>query len=89
MANVCIPKQVIEKLRTAIKSGAIDLEKLYDLGDAGRHELFSKYVGEDNVSLANSKFEEDRQTEIKNIVNLRIKVDARFQSVIDELMVTE
>ena len=58
MANVCIPKQVIEKLRTAIKSGAIDLEKLYDLGDAGRHELFSKYVGEDNVSLANSKFEE-------------------------------
>ena len=58
MANVCIPKQVIEKLRTAIKSGAIDLEKLYDLGDAGRHELFSKYVGEDNASLANSKFEE-------------------------------
>jgi len=42
-----------------------------------------------NIRTATAKFEEDRQNEIKNVANLRIKVDTRFQSVVDELMIKE
>lgn len=43
----------------------------------------------DEIQLLTSKFEEKRQEEIKEIVNLRINVDPRFQGVIDELLIKE
>ena len=42
-----------------------------------------------NIRAVVSKFEEDRQAEIKSISNLRITVDKRFQSVVDEFLIKE
>lgn len=57
MAGLCIPKSIIEKVKTAVKSGDINLEKLYSMTDEERNTIFSHYVGKDSASLVNAEFE--------------------------------
>ena len=62
MAGLCIPKSVVDKVKTAIKSGDINLEKLYAMSSADRHTIFSHYVGEESASLVNTVYEKARIT---------------------------
>jgi len=55
---VCLPKVYRDKLLSAFKSGELTIEKLYNLSDKERHNLFSKYLGEDYASFVNAKFEQ-------------------------------
>lgn len=55
--NLCIPKSIVDKVRTAIKSGDINLEKLYSMDNDEAHTLFENYVGKDNATLVNAEYQ--------------------------------
>lgn len=55
---VCLPKVNREKLLNALKKGELTLGRLYELSDAQRNQLLSKYVGKENASFVNAKFEQ-------------------------------
>lgn len=57
MANLCIPKSEMEKLKTAFRNGDVSIEKLYEMTDAERNILFSHYLGKDFAHLVNTEFE--------------------------------
>ena len=57
MANLCLPRQVRDKLLGALKSKDISIEKLYNMSDTERHTIFKQYVGEDFAKFVNSEFE--------------------------------
>lgn len=63
---ICLPKEYRKKLKTALKSGEIMIEKLYNLSDAERHKLLSKYVNEENAKLVNARFEQAMLSNQKN-----------------------
>lgn len=58
MPIVCLPKINREKLLTAFKSGQLTIERLYQASEIGRREILEKYVGKENASLVNAKFEQ-------------------------------
>jgi len=55
--SICLPKIYREKLLNALKSGELTIEKLYKLSDAESHALLAKYVGKENATFVNAKFE--------------------------------
>jgi len=55
---VCLPKVNREQLLNALKKAEITIGNLYKLSDAERHTLLSKYVGGENASFVNGKFEQ-------------------------------
>lgn len=57
MANLCLPRQVRDKLLGALKSKDISIEKLYSMSDVERNTIFKQYVGEDFAKFVNSEFE--------------------------------
>lgn len=55
----CLPKDLSEKFKVALKSGQLDLVKLADsrLESSVRREAFAKVVGDDNAKDLNALFE--------------------------------
>jgi hypothetical protein len=59
MANFCIPKQYAEKILTYVRSGEVNIEKLYKMTSDERREMFSKFSDSIEVGkFLNTKFEE-------------------------------
>src|SRR3990167_7369396 len=57
MANLCLPREIRDKLLNALKKGDVSIAKLYELGSEGRHTIFKQYVGEDFAKFVNAEFE--------------------------------
>lgn len=55
---LCLPKINRDKLLNALKRGELTIEKLYKLSDKEAHQLLAKYVGEENATFVNAKFEQ-------------------------------
>ena len=54
---LCIPKSVSDKIKQAVKSGDVPIDKLYDMTSEERNTLFSHYVGKESAELVNTEFE--------------------------------
>lgn len=57
MAIWCLPSSITAEFLKRLKSGEITPEKLYDMGDAGRHEYFKSFMGEANATKVNAQYE--------------------------------
>ena len=57
MANLCLPKEIRDRLLNALKGGDISIAKLYELDSTGRNTIFKQYVGEDFAKFVNTEFE--------------------------------
>jgi len=55
---ICLPKVNREQLLNALKKAEVTIGKLYELSDVERNTLLSKYVGKENASFVNAKFEQ-------------------------------
>lgn len=55
--GLCIPKSITDKVRSAIKSGDINLDKFYAMNSTDRATVLSHYVGEDSAHLVNEAYE--------------------------------
>lgn len=53
----CLPPDLSEKFKSAIKDGTIDPEKLSEMNSEDRRNFFSKIVGEDDAKDVNAQFE--------------------------------
>lgn len=58
--GLCIPKSITDKVRSAIKSGDINLDKFYGMDSEARHEVLSHYVGTESAHLVNEAYEKAR-----------------------------
>ena len=58
--STCIPKVIVEKLRSAIKSKKLDIDKLYEMSGKDARNEFAKYVGEEHAKLFNLDYEKAR-----------------------------
>ena len=84
---ICLPKEYREKLKTALKSGELAIEKLYNLSDIERHKLLSKYVSEENAKIVNAKFEQAMLSNQKNAFVNWIKRNTSFTDPIRKDMI--
>lgn len=55
--SFCLPVEQTKKFIQALKEGVIDPGKLSEMDSAGRHEFFSKLVGEADAKEVNALFE--------------------------------
>ena len=58
MPVVCIPKINREKLLGALKAGELTIGELYKMTEAQRRGIFENYVGKENATFVNAKFEQ-------------------------------
>ena len=58
MPATCLPKINRELLLNALKRGELTIERLYKLAEVERRILLEKYVGKENASFVNAKFEQ-------------------------------
>ncbi|MCK9445648.1 hypothetical protein M0Q50_02005 [bacterium] len=85
-----IKNLVTEENAKIARENSDNIEKIRLENDKLRTEYNDKIAKLNiEIQLLKSKFEEKRQEEIKDIVNLRINVDPRFQSIVDELLIKE
>lgn len=69
------------------KLNAIELGRVNDINQILRNEWNNLVIAhQEQVSKLRQKFEENRQKEINKTSQLRISVDARFQTIIDKFM---
>lgn len=57
MPQICLPKNIAQSFRQALKSGEINPEKLSSMSSKERNEYFAKLVGEEYATFTNSLFE--------------------------------
>ncbi len=60
MANFCVPKSTLDKIKTAFKEGEISVEKLYELFEKNPKEMediFQHYLGEKFGQKVSAEFE--------------------------------
>lgn len=57
MPNFCIPRQLHEVLKDAVKKGEITIQSLYDMSSQQRNELFQKYTDPNTAREINAGFE--------------------------------
>jgi hypothetical protein len=57
MAKICLPKELTQAFRQALKSGKINPDQLSNMTSAQRNEFFKGVVGEDFATMTNSLFE--------------------------------
>jgi hypothetical protein len=66
MADFCIPKPIVEKMKEAIRNGEISLENLNNLPSADRNVLFAKYTTPELANALNASFEKAIVSKQKN-----------------------
>ena len=57
MANFCIPKFAVEKLKTSALKGEVNVKNLYAMSSAERNAFFTKYTDKGLGKLINVEFE--------------------------------
>ena len=57
MAQFCLTKQQVEKVKKAFADGSINPSELSDMSSEERRSVFSEYVGESNAKEVNALFE--------------------------------
>jgi len=82
MPATCLPKINREALLSALKKGEITIERLYKLSEAERRSLLEKYVGKDNASFVNAKFEQAMLSNQKKAFANWIKRNTSFRDPI-------
>lgn len=90
MANFCIPKSLIGKLKEAAKAGEINIAKMYEMDSAGRRSLFEKYVPTEMAHQINGEFEGAMISKQKDALrdwagrtfNAKQKKTAQYQGVL-------
>ncbi len=87
MSNLCLPKQNRNKLRNALKSGDISIEKLYKMTDAERNIIFRQYVGKDFAPFVNGKFEQAMLSNQKKAMVNWIEQTTKFKDPIRRDMI--
>lgn len=75
---ICLPKINREKLLNALKTGELTIEKLYKLSDKEAHQLLAKYVGAENATFVNAKFEQAKLSNQKTAFVNWIKKTTSF-----------
>ena len=64
MPNWCLPPNLTDKFRNAIRSGRINPEQLAEMSSAERRAAFEKELGSDHAQFINTEFE--RKLLLKN-----------------------
>lgn len=82
MAATCLPKINRENLLKALKVGELTIENLYKLSDAERRIMLEKYVGSENASFVNAKFEQAMLSRQKAALADWIKANTSFKDPI-------
>ena len=57
MAKICLPNNIAQGFRQALKSGVINPDKLSNMTSKERNEFFKKIVGDEYATMTNSLFE--------------------------------
>ncbi len=62
----CIPKNIAEQLKEAVRNGEWNMQTLWDMTSKQRHELFMKYVDEATALRMNAGFEQAMVSQQQN-----------------------
>lgn len=62
----CIPKNIAEQLKEAVKNGEWNMQTLWDMTSKQRHELFMKYVDDATALRMNAGFEQAMVSQQQN-----------------------
>lgn len=65
MAATCLLQSEKDKLVAAIRSGDLDMGRLYDMSTEDRRAVFEKVVGGDSAKIVNAEFEKAKITATK------------------------
>lgn len=65
MAATCLLQSEKDKLVAAIRSGDLDMSRLYDMTGEEAHGVLSKVVGEDSAKMVNAEFQKAKITATK------------------------
>lgn len=57
MAGICLPKPVVDKIQSNLKTGDLNVAKLAQMTSVERRKYLSKLVGEGNATFVNKEFE--------------------------------
>ena len=57
MATFCIPKHLVDKLKSSALRGEVDIAKLYDMSSSERRDFFAKYTDKELGKFINTEFE--------------------------------
>lgn len=66
MARICLPKDLANKFRQALKSGEVNPAELSTMSSKDRNAFFTKLVGEEFATMTNSLFESKLLLKINN-----------------------
>ena len=93
MPTFCIDKPVAQKMKDAVKSGEINIQKLYDMTSAERRGVFEKYSSTDLAKHINAAFENAMVSKQKgtlkkwaeSVFTPSQKQSANYKNVLDKI----